>query len=313
MFPDFKELIALLNKHKVRYLVVGGYAVARHAREVAAKHLSGASPHRCVEERAGMVASISVRKARTIADLNMAAWVRCSVFADEFGYLNPDDYPAGREVDGFDLLPTTVNFLGLVDDNPAATVRLLFPNPDVAARCNTRLGLNIEETLDLKNFTPDISLAEIPRSSVLKKYRRTGVMRHLYVAAYQESVGRGTTHWVATGNTETDCEVDARIVRQLLEYHGFWLSTFDAAYRGPACPATVPRYQLYGPDQRKQASAGDLAGIDLPRTLRLFATMVGVRYFGRPFFDSRFRMFAMPLILQLSDFEETPYGSPMID
>jgi len=27
---DFKEFIALLNTHKVRYLVVGGYAVAFH-------------------------------------------------------------------------------------------------------------------------------------------------------------------------------------------------------------------------------------------------------------------------------------------
>jgi L-ornithine Nalpha-acyltransferase len=216
-------------------------------------------------------------------------------------------------VDGFDLLPTTVNLLGFVDGNPAATVRLIFPNSDVAARCNTRLGLNIERTLDLKNFTPNISLAEIPRSSVIKRYRRTGIMRHLYVAAYQESVDRGSTHWVAVGNTETDCETDARIVRQLLESHGFWLSTFDAAYRGPARPATASRYPLYGPVQRNQARAGDLAGITLPRTLRLFATMVGVRYFGRPIFDNQFRLFAMPLILQLSDFENTPYGSPESD
>jgi len=28
--PDFKELLALLSKHEVRYLVVGGYAVAFH-------------------------------------------------------------------------------------------------------------------------------------------------------------------------------------------------------------------------------------------------------------------------------------------
>jgi hypothetical protein len=28
--PDFKEFIRLLNKHNVRYLVVGGYAVALH-------------------------------------------------------------------------------------------------------------------------------------------------------------------------------------------------------------------------------------------------------------------------------------------
>jgi hypothetical protein len=28
--PDFKEFIRLLNEHNVRYLVVGGYAVALH-------------------------------------------------------------------------------------------------------------------------------------------------------------------------------------------------------------------------------------------------------------------------------------------
>ena len=31
MFADFKDLIALLNKHKAKYLVIGGYAVSRHA------------------------------------------------------------------------------------------------------------------------------------------------------------------------------------------------------------------------------------------------------------------------------------------
>jgi hypothetical protein len=39
MFPDFKDLIALLNKHKVKYLVVGGYAVGRHAQPRATKDL----------------------------------------------------------------------------------------------------------------------------------------------------------------------------------------------------------------------------------------------------------------------------------
>ena len=31
MFADFKDLIALLNSHKAKYLVIGGYAVSRHA------------------------------------------------------------------------------------------------------------------------------------------------------------------------------------------------------------------------------------------------------------------------------------------
>ena len=28
--PDFKEFIKLLEKHKVKYLIVGGYALAFH-------------------------------------------------------------------------------------------------------------------------------------------------------------------------------------------------------------------------------------------------------------------------------------------
>ena len=31
MFADFQDLIELLNKHKAKYLVIGGYAVSRHA------------------------------------------------------------------------------------------------------------------------------------------------------------------------------------------------------------------------------------------------------------------------------------------
>ncbi len=30
LHPDFKEFIRLLNKHEVKYLIVGGYAVAMH-------------------------------------------------------------------------------------------------------------------------------------------------------------------------------------------------------------------------------------------------------------------------------------------
>lgn len=37
MFPDFVEFIASLNARKVRYLIVGGYAVAFHARPRATK------------------------------------------------------------------------------------------------------------------------------------------------------------------------------------------------------------------------------------------------------------------------------------
>ena len=250
---------------------------------------------------------ITISKAVSIADLSAAAKVRCAVFADEFAYLDPHDYPAGREVDGFDLLSTTVNLVGNVDGHAAGTVRLLFPNPCVAARCKTARGLSIERELDLKHIRPDMTLAEIPRSSVLKPFRRTGVMHRLYHAAYVECLKRGATHWIAVGNTETDCADDAGIVLQLLKARGMVWDGFDAEPRHAASPPSRTRYRLFDDVQRRRCAGGDLSAARLPRTLELFSK-VGARYFGAPYYDSGFRMFAMPLLLDLKDFVASPYG-----
>jgi hypothetical protein len=39
MYPDFKELLSVLNAHDVKYLVVGAYAVAIHAQPRATKDM----------------------------------------------------------------------------------------------------------------------------------------------------------------------------------------------------------------------------------------------------------------------------------
>lgn len=39
MFKDFEELLSAFNAHKVRYLIVGGYAVSFHAQPRATKDL----------------------------------------------------------------------------------------------------------------------------------------------------------------------------------------------------------------------------------------------------------------------------------
>jgi hypothetical protein len=39
MYDDFKELLSALNAHRVRYLIVGGYAVSFHAEPRATKDL----------------------------------------------------------------------------------------------------------------------------------------------------------------------------------------------------------------------------------------------------------------------------------
>ena len=38
MYPDFKELLSILNEHRVEYLVVGAYAVGVHAQPRATKN-----------------------------------------------------------------------------------------------------------------------------------------------------------------------------------------------------------------------------------------------------------------------------------
>jgi hypothetical protein len=39
MYPDFKELLSILNEHRVKYLIVGAYAVGVHAQPRATKNL----------------------------------------------------------------------------------------------------------------------------------------------------------------------------------------------------------------------------------------------------------------------------------
>jgi hypothetical protein len=39
MYPDFKELLSVLNEHQVKYLVVGAYAVSIHAQPRATKDI----------------------------------------------------------------------------------------------------------------------------------------------------------------------------------------------------------------------------------------------------------------------------------
>jgi hypothetical protein len=39
MYPDFKEPLSVFNAHRVKYLVVGGYAVSFHSQPRATKDL----------------------------------------------------------------------------------------------------------------------------------------------------------------------------------------------------------------------------------------------------------------------------------
>lgn len=57
MYPDFKELLSVLNAHRVKYLVVGAYAVSIHAQPRATKDLDVLVPVTAFDCRAPCAAS----------------------------------------------------------------------------------------------------------------------------------------------------------------------------------------------------------------------------------------------------------------
>jgi hypothetical protein len=68
MYPDFKELLSVLNAHRVKYLVVGAYAVAIHAQPRATKDLDILVRARRGEREGGFCSIGSIRSAASRPD-----------------------------------------------------------------------------------------------------------------------------------------------------------------------------------------------------------------------------------------------------
>jgi RNA polymerase sigma-70 factor (ECF subfamily) len=65
-------------------------------------------------------------------------------------------------------------------------------------------------------------------------------------------------------------------------------------------------------EQRRRTRGGDLTGLELPRTLSLFAKRMGGSYLGLPAYDAHSNVFALPLVATLADHaaRRSPAGSP---
>lgn len=147
--------------------------------------------------------------------------VRNRVFVMEKGLLSHSSTVLGREVDAYDDLASTTHFIVYADGAPAATVRLLRPDPAVARTIGQPMGIDLASRYDLDPLdVAGVSLAEVSRMCVLPEHRGTDVLCELYLAMYRESLRAGLSHWVAAANTETDSIEDAMIVYGLLQREG---------------------------------------------------------------------------------------------
>jgi hypothetical protein len=231
--------------------------------------------------------------------LDDALRVRWAVFGAELGLLGAPP-PAPRDVSCFDTLETTLHFVVYAGDKAVATSRLLLPNAEVARTSGMRLGIELEQKLDLSAVdAPGMRLAETTRYCVMSGYRGSEVLLRLQSEMYRESRRRGVTHWIASANTETDCEQDALIAFQVAArlkcVSPRWRVTPHEATR----PPEVPEAPLYTPEERLRACQGHLEGLRLPRTLSLFSKKLGARFISEPLYDARFHRYATPLVAEL--------------
>jgi putative hemolysin len=238
--------------------------------------------------------------ATTEQEIMDAQRVRAAVYVEEEGLLPASASVGGREIDDLDYLDTTVHFLVYAGSEPVGTVRLLRAG---AGRAEGKsLGLDIESKIDLGALAVHgVVAGEVTRFCVLRRYRRTGVTAALFAGLHAESARLGITHWVAGANMETDCPEDAVLAYRVASEKNLVNPRFSAEPRDRALPKTPRKRPYYTEEQRRRVQDGDLAGIELPRTLSLFAAGMGARYIGPPVFDAYFDIFALPLVAALAD------------
>lgn len=246
--------------------------------------------------------TLSCRIAATQRQLDDALRLRWQVFGEELGLLTGPIPPAHREVNPFDTLETTVHVVVYAGEQPVATTRLLLPNPEVALATGGKLGIDLEQKLDLSDVgAPGLVFAETTRFCVLKDWRHSEAALCLKAGLYQESLRRGVTHWIASANMETDSAEDARLVFRVARKRGLLCERWRAlSLQGSLAPQT-PDTPLYTPEQRARARQGQLEGLRLPPVVSLFARRMGARFIAEPLYDAGFRRFSLPLVAALEE------------
>lgn len=246
---------------------------------------------------------IEVKIAKTKEELDDAFRIRFQVFAGE-GYLDTSKYPDSREKDEFDDLSTTTNFLVLNNGKSIGTVRLLEPNQMIAERESWDIGISMENLFDLSYYREHgIHIAEIPRSSLLKEYRGTAAMMHLWGEAVRYARSKGINYFCAVGNTETDDAIEASILYHNLLQRNMVHPEIKTPPKTRIAKSSPAMHHIYGEDSIAKLDLNNLEGnrlseLEIPTTLNLFLRL-GLRVTGEPAYTPIFDRFEIPLFYNL--------------
>lgn len=238
--------------------------------------------------------------ATTLKDLDVCASVRGEGFER---LLSSAGLSTGREIDHFDTLPTTYNFITYAKvGKPAATIRMPVENSEVADRNDTRFGLPLEDRCRIvRGPEPGTKLAELSRLCILKESRYDKHIIPVTIKTLCDVSGRlGVTHWVSLSNTHTDCMEDADLAYEVASKRGWVNPDWLIEPRGPSEPELPPRRTWYSPHQHELAKRGEYARLHLPPTALLVVKRMKAEVAGRPVFLPAFKRYALPLVMKVS-------------
>jgi hypothetical protein len=251
--------------------------------------------------------------AETKKDLDKVFGVRFVVFAEEGGYLSPEDYPGGRECDSFDTIDTTDNILALDDDKGVGAVRVMRKNPEVAERNGWDIGLGIEKLYNMEHFSRNmIDIAEVPRSSIIREYQNVKdgfgipIIAMLYKQVYNTCRRNGATHICGTINLETDHPRDAQVAFSIAERKRL-VTDLVAEPRIRDLPDSSDI--LFYPDiespDRRYLEEVETKGVKLRLPPMLYTVAgFGCRICGPPVYYREFRRYVVPVSLNLDNVPE---------
>lgn len=246
-----------------------------------------------------------VASARTVAELDAAGRVRWQVYSEAM-HLAPTLLPALREINGFDVLETTDNFICYRGEEAIGTLRLLRPNPSIAQSQGLALGLPLELQCRFDGLPARSCIAELGRGAILRKHRGSAAIGRLYRAAFEASRRAGITHWIGLSLTETDVLEDARIMVAILRSRGCTSAQPCLHERDASAQGYQPWRPFYSEEDRQRAADGELDRLPLPATVR-FKLGIGIRFVGAPIFDHVFKEYMLPAFLALDDFESSAF------
>jgi hypothetical protein len=213
---------------------------------------------------------------------------------------------ATRDVNQADCLPTTEHLLVYADELCVGTGRLMFPNPEVAQLCGTRIGFELESSFDLEQLLPiQDQLVEVSRVAVMKDWYNSGAAACLFEGIAAISWLQGKRYLLGEVDCQTGILAEAQLMQAKLERLGVMHPSYRvrAGWREPAHDETrdpPTGSGFYSAAQRDAGQRGQLAELPLPRALGVFIKRLGARCIAdEPALHPTFPRYVLPMLASL--------------